>query len=270
MKIMHSTLKKLCYLVIACSAPLLTTDVYADKKIDPSNPTQLNTSINPGFDYRKVGDATVQSLVIEGQVAGPSFLLLAELGYGKNSQTDETDWRDARVRFFHLPYSDESSDAWVNAFGWSVDAFLPLGDYSKGVSSGNRVVSPGVITAHNFNGFSLYPNLIYNFVEADDEDLKKQLAREGQSDSSQSLKLDLNISPKMPDAWYMMIVPAYTWGVKNSDDSAYLRLFGGRFITEKGALNLEAQYNLEKRDGSLKSVEDGEKYYLRLSWYQYF
>ena len=171
---MNSSVRKVTsgFLVHLVVWVFLVQVAWADKKIDPSNPTQLNTSINPGYDYRRVGDATVRSLVIEGQVAGPSFLLLAELGYGENSKTNKSDWRDARVRFFHLPYSNESSDAWVNAFGWSIDAFLPIGDYSKGISSGNRVISPGIITAHNFNGFSLYPNLIYNLIEADDDDLK--------------------------------------------------------------------------------------------------
>ncbi len=74
---------------------MASNDAWGDKKIDLSNPTQLNISINPEYDYRKVGDATVQSLILEGQVAGPSFLLLAELGYGENSQTNKTDWRDA-------------------------------------------------------------------------------------------------------------------------------------------------------------------------------
>ncbi len=173
-RFMSSSVRKITggFLVHLVVWVFLVQVAWADKKIDPSNPTQLNTSINPGYDYRRVGDATVRSLVIEGQVAGPSFLLLAELGYGENSKTNKSDWRDARVRFFHLPYSNESSDAWVNAFGWSIDAFLPIGDYSKGISSGNRVISPGIITAHNFNGFSLYPNLIYNLIEADDDDLK--------------------------------------------------------------------------------------------------
>ena len=242
----------------------------ADNKIDPSNPTQLNTSFNPGLDYRKVGDATVKSLIAEAQVAGPGFLLLAELGYGENSKTGKSDWRDTRVRFFHLPYENDSSDALVNAFGWSVDVFVPMSEYKNGVSGGYRIISPGIITAHNLSWGSLYPNLIYNFSEAIDDDLKNQLNNQGESTDNESIRLDFNISPKLPDPWYLMIVPAYTWGVQDASDSAYLRLFGGRFMTEKGAINLETQYNLEKRDGSLKSVDQGEKYYVRLSWYQYF
>jgi len=263
--------RKTACLVYVCVMMVIPFHASAtDKKIDPSNPTQLNTSFNPGFDYRKVGDATVKSLIAEAQVAGPGFLLLAELGYGENSETGKSDWRDTRVRFFHLPYEDDSSDALVNAFGWSVDVFVPMSEYKNGVSGGYRIISPGIITAHELSWASLYPNLIYNFSEAIDDDLKKQLNSQGMSTDSESMRLDFNISPKLHEPWYLMIVPAYTWGVQDASDSAYLRLFGGRFMTKKGAINLETQYNLEKRDGSLKSVDLGEKYYVRLSWYQYF
>lgn len=254
-------------LLLLCATALVET-AFAAERIDPSDPTQLNTSLNPGYDYREIGDATVQSVVLEGQIAGPGFLFLGELGYGSNNDTDKSDWRDARVRFFHLPYENKSPDARLNAAGWSIDVFYPIGDFKKGVSGGYRIISPGVVTAHELAGgkWALYPNLIYNFGAAQDDDLKAALKAGGKPRDFQSLRFDFNISPKFDGPWYLMLTPSYTWDVKDADSSAYIRLLGGRFMTQKGALNLEAQYNTNK---DLTSVREGEKYYLRLSWFQY-
>ena len=260
---------KLTLVVLVLCATALIETVSAKEQIDPSNPTQLNTSLNPGYDYREIDDATVQSVILEGQVAGPGFLFLGELGYGSNNDTDKSDWRDARLRFFHLPYENKSPDAWLNAGGWSIDVFYPIGDFRKGVSGGYRIISPGVVTAHELAGgkWALYPNLIYNFGAAQDDDLKAALRAGGKPRDFQSLRFDFNISPKFDGPWYLMLTPSYTWNVKDADSSAYIRLLGGRFITQKGALNLEAQYNTNK---DLTSVREGEKYYVRLSWFQYF
>jgi hypothetical protein len=239
-------------------------------EIDPSNPTQLNTSINPSFDYRKNANSHLEVASVEAQVAGPSFLFLGELGYGSNSATNKSDWRDIRGRFFHLPYENNESGATINAAGWSVDAIQPLGNYDKGVTSGYRTIAPGVITAHAFDSFSLYPNLIYNFVEAADSQLKQELEASGEAKQSQSMRLDMNISPVVADGFWLMMTPAYSWGTKNAKDGASFKVYTGFFFNDKQALALESQYSWEKRDGSLRKVSQGEQYYARLQFLHYF
>lgn len=245
------------------------------KDIDPSNPTQMNTSLNPMVEYQSYNADSEPSydnkiVKVEGQMSGPGILLLAEIGYGKSSFDDKSGMVDSRLRFFHLPYANEDENAFINAFGWSIDAFIPTGDYEDKLGSGSWVINPGVVSAHNFSWGALYPNLMYEYTIADDSALKRSLDAQDVSDTSQAIKFDLNISPKMPAGWWLMLTPSYTANVSNSDNGAAFRVFTGYFMEANQAIALEAQYDLAVQDDKLNAIQNGQEGYMKLQYHYYF
>jgi len=258
-------MKKILLLTTLLLSSLLAED------IDPSNPTQMNTSLNPTLEYQSYNDngqeaynTTVAKL--EGQISGPGVLLLAEVGYASSSLNNNSGIADSRLRFFHLPYSNSSENALVNAFGWSVDTFIPTGDYTKQLGSGALVINPGIVSAHNFSWGALYPNLMYEYMIAIDDTLKSSL----QEDSSQALKFDLNISPKMPKGWWLMVTPSFTADIKNSSDGVALRAFSGFFFTKNQAIALEIQYNFKVQEDGLNAIQNGQEFYAKTQYQYYF
>lgn len=262
-------MKKLISLSLILSSALLAGE------IDPSNPTQLNTSLNPIYEYQSFnadGSPKYSNQIgkIEGELSGAGVLLLGEIGYGRSSFDNKSGMTDSRLRFFHLPYSNDSEDATINALGWSIDAFIPTGSYKDKLGSGTWVINPGVVSAHNFSWGALYPNLMYEYTMASDTDLKNSLRAQNIDDTSHALKFDLNISPKMPSGWWLMLTPSYTANIKNSDNAAALRTFGGYFVSPKGAIGLEAQYNFEVQEENLNAVQNGQEAYAKLMYKYYF
>jgi len=259
---------------ILFTTTLLLTSLMA-KDIDPSNPTQMNTSFNPTVEYQSYNannqEAYANTLVkLEGQVSGPGVLLLAEVAYAKSSFNGDHGIADSRLRFFHLPYSNSSEDAVVNAFGWSVDTFIPTGDYSEKLGSGALVINPGIVSAHNFSWGALYPNLMYEYTIAVDDTLKNELEAQSLDNSSQALKFDLNISPKMPKGLWLMLTPSVTANIKNASDAVSFRAFGGFFFVSNQAIGLEAQYNFKVQDDGLNAVANGQEYYAKVQYQYYF
>jgi len=262
-------MKKTLFTLLLLSLSLLAKD------IDPSNPTQMNTSLNPTVDYQSYNKDNEKSYSntiakIEGQISGPGVLLLAEVGYGRSTFDDDYGVADSRLRFFHLPYSNSSEDAFINAFGWSVDTFIPTGDYSERLGSGALVINPGIVSAHNFAWGALYPNLMYEYTKAIDSDLKDSLNAQGLDNSSQAIKFDLNISPKMPSGWWLMMTPSFTSGIQNSDDAVSFRVFTGYFFIKNQAIAVEAQYNFEVQEDKLNAIQNGQEGYVKLQYQYYF
>jgi len=269
MKLLHKILVQSTTFCLFSAISLLAED------IDPSNPTQLNTSINPIYEHQSFnaeGEPSYHNdiLKVEAQMSGPGMLLLAEVGYGKNSFTDKSNMVDSRFRFFHLPYSNETEGALVNALGWSIDTFIPTGDYDEKLGSGAWTFSPGVITAHNFSWGALYPNLMYQYTVAEESSLKDSLRAQGLDDSSQAVRFDLHVSPKMPAGWWLMLSPSFTTSLKNADDGASLKVFTGFFISEKQAIGLESEYSFKIVEDRLNYVQNGQEVYVKVMYQHYF
>jgi len=240
---------------------------------DPSDVTALVTSLSPVLEYHRYEnegepDDDLWEIKVEGQYSRGSILLLADLGYGTRTGDDKSGITDSRVRFFHVPIRNEAPDAFVSSMGWSIDAYLPFGDLEDGLGSGNYTFAPGVIWSHDLAGWSLSPNLIYQFTWANDD--LGDLLGDDDPRRSQAARVELNLAIDTPDRYWLLVTPAYTWGVKNADDGGFIKAFSGFHINSQMSLGLELQWNFEVRQGRLQEVPAGEKYKARLHWEVYF
>ena len=240
---------------------------------DPSDVTALVTSISPVLEYQahENGDDPDDELwefKLEGQYSRGSVLLLADLGYGTRTGTDKSGITDSRIRFFHVPVRNEDPDAFISALGWSIDAFLPFGNVDDGLGSGNYTFAPGVIWSHDFRGWSLSPNLVYQLTWANDD--LADLLGEDDPRHSQAVRLELSFAIDTPERYWFQVTPSFTHGVKNTDDGAFVKAFTGFHINQQMSLGVELQWNFEVRQGRLQEVPAGEKYKARLHWEIYF
>ena len=92
----------------------------------------------------------------------------------------------------------------------------------------------------------------------------------GAPDDSRAFRIELNFSLVTPPKYWLMITPSYTWGIDNTDDGGFLKVFTGLNLSEKHSLGMDVKWNYEVRDGLLQEVIRGEKYQVRLQWEIYF
>jgi len=240
---------------------------------DPSNVTALVTSLSPVVQYARfenddLPDDGLWQLKLEGQYSKDSILLLADLGYGYRTGNRESGPLDSRIRFFHVPYRNADPAAPVSAFGWSIDSYIPFGDPEEGLGTGNWVFAPGIIWTHSFAKVDVSPNLIYQFTWANSE-LREDIPGAAPNDS-EAFRAELNLAFAMPERYWLLVTPAYTWGIENADNGGFIKAFGGYNISADMSLGLELQYNFDVRNGLLQEVIRGEKYSVRLHWENYF
>ena len=240
---------------------------------DPSDVTRLVTSASPIIEYHRYEnddepDDGMWELKVEGQYSKESILVLADIGYGYRTGNMESGVTDSRIRFFHVLYHANDPAARVSSFGWSIDSYIPLGDVDRGLGSGNWVFAPGVIWTNPFEYVDVSPNLVYQFTWANN-DLKSEIPSQAPT-SSRALRLELNLAVAMPQRYWLLVTPAYTWDLRNTDDAATIKAFTGYNLSPDASLGIEAQYNVEVRNEVLQEVIQGEKWRLRLQWEQYF
>jgi hypothetical protein len=254
---------------------LSTLDVFAEEGDynDPSDVTRLVTSASPLLEYHRYEnkdhpDDGMWEVKVEGQYSKGSVLLLGDIGYGYRTGNMESGMTDSRIRFFHVPYRNDVPSALVSAFGWSIDSSIPFGDVEKGLGSGNWVFAPGVIWTNSFDAVNVSPNLVYQFTWANNE-LREDIP-DSAPNESRALRLEVNFAFDMPNRYWLLVTPAYTWDIKSTDDAAYIKAFTGYNLSSSTSLGIEGQYNIDVRDGLLQEVIRGEKWRLRIHWENYF
>lgn len=272
----RSVLGKVSSSMLFCfTASLSALDTFAEESgyNDPSDVTRLVTSASPLLEYHRyendsVPDDGMWEVKIEGQYSQGSIMLLADMGYGYRTGNNESGITDSRVRFFHVPFRNDAPSAWISAFGWSIDSYIPFGDVEKGLGTGNWVFAPGIIWTNSFEAVDVSPNLVYQFTWANKE-LREDIP-EGAPNESRALRLEVNFSIDMPSRYWLLVTPAYTWDLKSTDDGGFIKAFTGYNISSSNSLGIEGQYNIDVRDGLLQEVIRGEKWRLRVQWENYF
>ena len=240
---------------------------------DPSDMTNLVTSLSPVLEYHRyenqnLPDDGLWELKLEGQYSKGSVMLLGDVGYGYRTGTRKSGLTDSRIRFFHVPYRNDEESAWISDFGWSIDSNLPIGDVDDGLGSGNWVFAPGIIWTHELNKLNIAPNLVYQFTWAN-SDLGHLIPSDG-PDESRAFRIELNLSVVTQPRYWFMLTPSYTWGIENTDDGGYIKIFTGMNINSSHSLGFDAQWNFDVRNGLLQEDVRGEQYKIRLQWEMYF
>lgn len=267
---------KICLiLLVYLAASLSTLDAFAEESDynDPSDVSRLVTSASPLLEYHRyenneLPDDGMWEVKVEGQYSKGSMLLLGDIGYGYRTGNMESGITDSRIRFFHVPYRNDTPSALVSAFGWSIDSQIPFGDVDKGLGSGNWVFAPGIIWTNSFDIVNVSPNLVYQFTWANNE-LQEDIP-DSAPNESRALRLEVNFAIDMPSRYWLLVTPAYTWDVESTEDAAYIKAFTGYNINSSTSLGIEGQYNVDVRDSLLQEVIRGEKWRLRIHWENYF
>ncbi len=245
-------LAALFFFILSLSAQ----DIFAEESSynDPSDVTRLVTSVSPLLEYHRYEnnenpDDGMWEVKVEGQYASGSILLLGDIGYGYRTGNMEAGMTDSRVRFFHVPYRNDAEAAWVSAFGWSIDSFIPFGDVEKGLGTGNWVFAPGILWTNSFEAVDISPNLIYQLTRAN-KDLREDIPG-GAPNESRALRLEVNFAIDMPNRYWLLVTPSYTRDLKSTNDGGYIKAFTGYSINTSTSLGIEGQYNIDVRDGLL-------------------
>jgi hypothetical protein len=258
---------------IVLASGVLTAQAADEVYNDPSDVTRLVTSVSPVIEFHRyenedLPDDSLWEVKVEGQYSRESILLLADVGYGHRTGTNESGIVDSRVRFFHVPYRNDNDSAWVSSAGWSIDSYIPFGNVDKGLGSGNWVLAPGIIWTHNLPVVTVAPNLSYQITWAND-DLDDDIGS-GEPDDSRAVRAEINLAVDVPDRYWLLVTPAYTWGLRNTDDGGFIKVFTGINLNTSMSLGLEVQWNYDVRNGVLQDVMRGEKYRARIQWEIYY
>ncbi len=276
-RLIRSLLQSKAYLTMLFyfAASLNASNIFAEENVfnDPSDVTRMVTSASPLLEYHRyennnLPDDGMWEVKVEGQYSKGSILLLGDIGYGYRTGNMESGMTDSRIRFFHVPYRNDVPSALVSAFGWSIDSSIPFGDVEKGLGSGNWVFAPGIIWTNSFDTVEVSPNLVYQLTWANNE-LQEDIP-DGAPDESRALRLEVNFAIDVPNRYWLLVTPAYTWDLRSTEDAAYIKAFTGYNISTSTSLGIEGQYNIDVRDGLLQEVIRGEKWRLRIHWENYF
>ena len=233
--------------------------------IDPSDPTQVNTSLILGMEQQRLDDEQVTSFYLTGKYHISNVQLTAEIGYGRSEITDKKEQRDNFLQIYHRFYNTEKSQGLKSA-GWAVDVIVPGSDYEDGLSYGYEVISPGITTAFAVKDsiVEYYPSISYHYARADDDVLKSRLAARGLDDNFQQLRFDVGISPKWDNPVYFSLTPGVAIGSGDSDDRFYVQLLAGMFVLENGSLEIYAQWNADSEADPQRLY--GEDNFFRVNW----
>ena len=237
--------------------------------IDPSDPTQVNTSLKLGMEQQRLDDEQVTSFYLTGKYHISNVQLTAEIGYGRSEITDKKEQRDNFLQIYHRFYNTDKSQGLKSA-GWAVDVIIPGSDYEDGLSYGHEVISPGITTAFAVNDsiVEYYPSISYHYARAVDDALKSVLAAKGLDDNIQQLRFDVGISPKWDNPIYLSLTPGVAVATGDSDDRFYLQVLAGVFVHEYSSIELYAQYNADNEANPQRLY--GEDNFVRINWEIFF
>lgn len=141
----------------------------AEEAVDASDPTKIYTYAGGGIKYTSyTNDESMTELRATGNLGlSDKDMVLFELGYGKHSGDrvpgDNSDWTNARVRWFHLFKMDYERERGYR--GWATQIDMQFAGELKG-TAGQNVASIGGVASYglgpSWSGF-LMLNLVNNW-----------------------------------------------------------------------------------------------------------
>lgn len=243
---------------------------------DPSKPTNINTKLEFGLEYRDFEDGytvgprlTVQTALSEtfGMEVGatllyPSFDSLSD--NGKAMQLGDT-----RVRALWTPTALQRKPG-LGYFsgGIYLDSFLPTGQEKNGAGSGALSLAPGIISGFGLNTsgtISIWPIVSYvgTFREIDCDDLINgglQVCEQGEiiSDELQAGRLDLPLVFSFPSGsedgngnQALTIWPSYTKLISHDKSSSIAVDIKYQYmLTPRSNMSVNLIHNFDNRDSA--------------------
>ena len=160
--------------LICCSllvSGLSAQDSTSKKNIDPSKPTNLYTQINTNLEYQAGKTQNLFGLRANVQYAfNPDNLLLVELPFLQNDQTNHFGLGDTRVRYFNAVKRNISKS--FIAIAPFADISLPTGSFKNGLGSSSWSLAGGVVFGFIVSKkISLFPGINYVHITKPNTDL---------------------------------------------------------------------------------------------------
>lgn len=114
-----------------------------ESEIDASKPTNFYSLLDNTLEFSSRPNLNLMGY--RGKITfAPSeaHLILGEIPLLYNDKTAKFGPGDIRARYFFLPY--KNYDKFIEAFGPSLDLFMPTGSFPNGLGSGKWLISPGL------------------------------------------------------------------------------------------------------------------------------
>lgn len=218
-------------------------------EIDPSKPSNLYSSLEISGEWQQMaGKTNVWGTRLTGSYApSEKHLLQVEIPVLYQPASKSGGIGDIRARYFGLVRKDDTKK--VNAFGGSLDVFLPTGSLNNGLGSGSWIVAPGIIA-----GITLSPRMliypIVSFVHITKPDLEGSKALNGGSIEVLSV-LDLG------SASWLQFSPKYSLNdfANSCNTSLNFRLSLGKMLREDISMAGEVFYEAQNKLGLQNSAQ---------------
>jgi hypothetical protein len=136
------------------------------KKVDPTDPTNVQFSITPSYDYTKLSEdgGSTSAFSIDTWIPlSEKDLFTIEFKIMNSSITglpSETGFSDIRMKYFHLISTPDMGI--LRAVAPSFDLIVPTGDEDKGLGGGSWLLIPNIVLALGLSEtVSAYPTFRY-------------------------------------------------------------------------------------------------------------
>lgn len=240
------------------------------QRFDPADPTQISTS---------AGVAGVFNTFRNPQGKGLTYGLEVNLEYVMSALDDyslgldlpflrsdlpglerQFGIGDLTINNLYVPYRSTASSTGLLGLGFQLPVTAPSGSYRAGLGEGNWSLAPGVLAGFKWKGLRLFPIAGYRFpIEGEGE-----IGRD-RTPLFEGPSFDLLLAGGLPDPWYSVLTPGYTYNNRADTDahSLTLNLQIGRMLGAKfnQTLGLSITHELLDRPGALLNLRLYYTYY---------
>lgn len=221
-------------LLTACIFMLISIGSHAQEdsppQVDPSKPTNLYTQVNGMLEYqdRKAGGDLYGTRFNITYAFDANNLILAEIPFLYNSETDKFGPSDSRLRYFHVAKRNLSKR--IIAIAPYGDITLPTGCYQRRLGNNVWSFSAGVVVGIGISEkIAMFPGAGYIFVTAPQQ-------YEGKSQSGFNVQTNMSIS--FSKRTFMFVNPILT--VLNS--TSWSGEFNLNYMVKPNKLKVNAGY----------------------------
>lgn len=208
-KILTYSMLLMLFAVFANAQDQQADNTKQDQAIDASKPTNFYTQLFNHIEYnsRKTGGNLFGYRAEFLYAPSEAHLLLAEMPFLYNDESEKFGAGDFRARYFYLPY--KNYDKFVGAFGPSIDVFAPTGDVDNGIGSGSWIVQPGVTVGLMVaDWIQLFPILSYQYTSKSNSNQIPDALNKEQHGMSFQIIAPIIFSEK----FFMQVTPIYSAG----------------------------------------------------------
>jgi hypothetical protein len=189
-------------ILLFCTFIVMAQDNNATQSVDASKPTNLYTQVNGAFEYQshKNGPDLYGARFNVQYAFNPDNLLLLEIPFLYNEDTEDFGISDTRVRYFHVAKRNISKR--LIAIAPYADITIPTGSFSKGLGRDVWSIAAGVVAGYVVSPkIAMFPGV--GFVHVTDSD-------KSGVDSQNGINFQTNMSISFSQRSFLFVNPIVT------------------------------------------------------------